>query len=383
MMRFSALKSSNELLFGGGEEQQLLNSVKNTYLALLEYSNSKVVLFGSASAARMAFNAIGNDKIECFIDNDVTKNNVVIYNDKKSFLPENFISNAKEKYVYIIATGSQYYDLLKNQTIELLNKYNKEGLVLTVDEYGIGKNYNNIVNIIDNLEDEKSKITYFKILKSRFTNNLKELITVYEPIQYFCLPEFGQNWAADEVFVDCGAYVGDTVEKYLFYNGYLFSKIYAFEPGKTAFNALKNRVKRLNDEWALKENQIVCINKGVGDVDTNLYLSNGTIDMGGSFINETKVNSSSDCQICSLDNEIKDKVSFIKADIEGYELKMLKGAKNIIQKYKPKLAICLYHSPFDLFTIPLYLKKLVPDYKMKVKHHSKCFFETILYCYAE
>ena len=60
---------------------------------------------------------------------------------------------------------------------------------------------------------------------------------------------------------------------------------------------------------------------------------------------------------------------------------MLKGAEKHIKTYKPKIAVCIYHSPSDLFTIAEYIKKLVPEYKMKLRHHSTCFYESVLYCY--
>ncbi|MCS7175985.1 FkbM family methyltransferase, partial [Pseudothermotoga sp.] len=41
------------------------------------------------------------------------------------------------------------------------------------------------------------------------------------------------------------------------------------------------------------------------------------------------------------------KVSFIKADIEGYERKLLKGASKLIKTFRPKLALCYYHLPDD------------------------------------
>lgn len=75
----------------------------------------------------------------------------------------------------------------------------------------------------------------------------------------------------------------------------------------------------------------------------------------------------------------KEAPTFIKMDIEGAELEALEGAKNTIVKSKPKLAICLYHKPDDLWKIPLYLKKLVPEYKFYIRHHSKVRWETVLY----
>jgi len=66
-------------------------------------------------------------------------------------------------------------------------------------------------------------------------------------------------------------------------------------------------------------------------------------------------------------------------DIEGAELQGLKGAKNIIVKNRPKLAICIYHKPEDILEIPLYLQSIVPDYKFYIRHYSNHDIETVLY----
>ena len=80
-----------------------------------------------------------------------------------------------------------------------------------------------------------------------------------------------------------------------------------------------------------------------------------------------------------MDNCILDEVTYIKLDIEGAELEALKGAKKIIQKYKPRLAVCIYHKKEDLIEIPQYLKELVPEYKFYVRHYSNTTWETVLY----
>ena len=85
----------------------------------------------------------------------------------------------------------------------------------------------------------------------------------------------------------------------------------------------------------------------------------------------------------AIDDLVKEegleRVDFIKMDIEGSELAALKGAKNTIQKYKPNLAICIYHKIEDFYTIPKYIKEIAPEYKLYVKHHTDMEWETVLY----
>ena len=82
----------------------------------------------------------------------------------------------------------------------------------------------------------------------------------------------------------------------------------------------------------------------------------------------------------AMDSIIKDdKITFLKMDIEGSELKALHGARKIIQRDKPKLAICVYHKPEDIIEIPLYINSLVPEYKFYMRHYSIDSAETVLY----
>ena len=57
----------------------------------------------------------------------------------------------------------------------------------------------------------------------------------------------------------------------------------------------------------------------------------------------------------------------------------LKGAKETIEKYRPQLAISIYHSDSDFINIPLYLNKTLQDYTFKLGHYSRDNNETVLY----
>lgn len=66
-------------------------------------------------------------------------------------------------------------------------------------------------------------------------------------------------------------------------------------------------------------------------------------------------------------------------DIEGSELEALKGAARHIVVDRPKLAICVYHKPEDMFEIAMYIKSLVPAYRLFLRHYSSTHLETVLY----
>lgn len=82
----------------------------------------------------------------------------------------------------------------------------------------------------------------------------------------------------------------------------------------------------------------------------------------------------------TIDTALKDKkVTFIKMDIEGAELSALHGAEQTILKWKPILAISIYHSNTDMIEIYNYIHELIPNYKFYVRHYGIYFNETILY----
>ena len=74
------------------------------------------------------------------------------------------------------------------------------------------------------------------------------------------------------------------------------------------------------------------------------------------------------------------KPNFIKMDIEGAELPALKGTEKTIRKYKPLMAISVYHNAEDLWEIPFWIKGKFPFYEFKLRLHGHMLNEIILYC---
>ena len=216
------------------------------------------------------------------------------------------------------------------------------------------------------LYDDFSKETLLRILLSRFLVDEKYLEPVCEPITYFNWNMLVKKNAC--VYVDCGAFTGDSVWNFLKYYGDTYAKIIAYEPTPDSFKDMRSVLSKF---FFLHKN-IVLKNCGVGEFDEELNFScYGGLNMANRFDgdsnapeeNQTKV------PVVSLDSDILEPVSFIKMDIEGYEMNALKGAKYHIVNDKPQLAICTYHKVEDLRTIPRLIHSYNQNQRFYLRHH--------------
>ena len=66
-------------------------------------------------------------------------------------------------------------------------------------------------------------------------------------------------------------------------------------------------------------------------------------------------------------------------DVEGAEYNSLIGARETIVKYKPKLAISVYHRRDDIWRIPMLLLQYNPDYRFYLRIYSFTGNDTVLY----
>lgn len=236
-----------------------------------------------------------------------------------------------------------------------------------------------VIKAYEMLADEESKRIFVNIICNRIAPHLSEYD--YDELatfpQYF--PKDILSFSQNESFVDCGAFDGDTVKAFLETVDNKFDKIYSFELDRENFDDLKKNVSEYGEDISLK---IECINSGVWN--ENKTISYGRMSSSDSFsIFNTR--ESELASVVKLDDCLKDKkITMIKMDIEGAEMNALNGAENIIKTQKPKMAICVYHRIEDIWEIPLYLKKIVPEYKISIRHHANYWVsETVCYAYID
>jgi FkbM family methyltransferase len=234
----------------------------------------------------------------------------------------------------------------------------------------------------DVLHDQRSKEVLRGVLMAMLTGEKRYCAAVFEKDQYFCLPPFCGSEV--EAYVDAGAYAGDSVERFIWAQNGVFAKIYAFEPGAAQFAALKARTARLTKEWAVGPASIELVNAGLGEIDGSISAGSESGQLTNLTIREDSATAAEMVDIVSLDNYLRGRrISFLKADVEGMEMALLRGAESTIQRYKPKISICVYHYPCDIPDIANYLATLVPDYRFALRHHSPQLMETVLYCWTD
>jgi FkbM family methyltransferase len=168
----------------------------------------------------------------------------------------------------------------------------------------------------------------------------------------------------DDVVIDAGAWAGD-FSAYCANKG---AKVYGFEPSSHTY-------KLLEATAALNEGKIIPVKKGLGSQQEKICFS--TDKGGGNLIIESTASANENSEIITIttldkfveENKLE-KVDFLKADIEGYEREFLKGAKQTIQKFLPKIAICTYHLPDDPEVLEAIIKDCNPNYQVFHSQHK-------------
>lgn len=238
------------------------------------------------------------------------------------------------------------------------------GVVEDMDYAFISGNRAAFERTYDMLGDAMSKDAFVDFLNIKISGI--PIMTGIATPQYFCdiVP-----LRHDEVFIDCGAYDGDTLFSFLEKTQGSYEGIYAFEPDAGNYQKLAQNME------ARDVHDMRLIRKGVWEKSDVLHFSSPV-----STASRISHDGGLEVEVDSIDNVVAGgKATFIKMDIEGAELSALKGARHLIAREKPKLAVCVYHKAHDLISIPLFLSGLVPEYRFYLRRHSCFSLETVLY----
>ncbi len=219
--------------------------------------------------------------------------------------------------------------------------------------------------LYERLEDYRSKKTLYSILSNwyryDFTSTAQTKEYMYD--DYFDLDVV--SCTPEEVVVDLGAYTGDTVKSYIRnYGEDCYRRIYCYEITPDSFGKLQKNLAGLRDiELRLK---------GVADMPGRLSLSPNEY----ASANRLLPDSEGDVEVTTLDLDIEEPVTLIKADIEGMEQRALAGARGHILNDHPKLLISVYHSNEDLWRIPQIIHEISRDYRFYLRYRGSPIYPT-------
>jgi FkbM family methyltransferase len=217
--------------------------------------------------------------------------------------------------------------------------------------------------------DEESRSTYEASVKMRALGDLNELPGKPEENTYFPREIFRMD--SNDSLVDCGAFDGDTIRQVLESAAGNLPTIHAIEADSISFARLQECVNRLP---AAARERIHLYRCAVG-------LERGTIHFESSGTVDSKISETGELvDIYPIDELFRDEpVSFIKMDIEGAEFDALRGAAKVIERDKPILAICVYHTQNDIWRLPLLIREMLPEHRFFLRAYEGDGFQTVVY----
>lgn len=217
--------------------------------------------------------------------------------------------------------------------------------------------------------DELSRRTLDGYLLAKKTGDISLDLTNVVPDVYF--NELTKKLSSG-AYVDCGTFDGGMIDKYLAWSGRSEEKIFAFEPDKKNFALLKEKYQ--------SNKNITVSSKGVYSETTALYFK-----ASGHENREATLSYTGDIavEVVKLDDVLFDeKTAFIKITVNGSDFEALCGARRIIERDRPVLAVTVFAKPEYLFTVPKYLSSF-GFYKIYLRHHEAVSGRIVVYAVAQ
>ena len=358
--------------------------------------NRKIVLVGLVNEnVKKAMSLF--DNIECIIDGD-TERCGLRYEGLPIYSYEHLYALSPDTHIILVTarTGGVYS---VTNAVKEVDTFNIFYLNVIADKFfgffsnELYNNYDKIRKMEAALYDDRSKKIYREVVRRRIigaTGEYNKLKTRIDP-QYL-YQDMYKNVSGNEIIVDCGGYIGDSVEKFVLAFGNKVKKIYSFECFEDNILKIKEMGQTLKKEgWS---GELVVASYAVSDkTDKIIFNDIGNPDSG--YLPDSRLTvqyneklapiKTIEVETRTIDGFIPEdeKVTLIKMDIEGAEYDALKGAEKTIKKDKPRLAISIYHNPSDYWRIYELIHEFSSEYKFAVIHHQNNHLDTVLYAWVE
>jgi FkbM family methyltransferase len=302
-------------------------------------------------------------------------------------LPQDLILNS-----VVVITFNDIYEFKKLK--KKLNRINISNVVHLRDFYEVFSPFNNnykknkdillhnrnkINKVIDLFNDVESKLLFSTLIDIYNNFSMKKIEKSQSQDQFF---DTNLPFNFDYTFSVIGGIDMDLINK--INNNSEIKNCYLFDPDLRIYKDLINELKKSN----FPQNKIInifpmalsntCSISSFYSANNKNHLVKRGYATG--FGSRLKTNGTYNVQTIQLDNIFPiNYPTFICLDIEGNELKALKGAKKILSKSSPDLAISLYHKLSDLWEIPLYISEINSNYQLYLRNYTGWGAETVLY----
>lgn len=222
------------------------------------------------------------------------------------------------------------------------------------------------------LGDEPSKELFLQNLGFRLSYDVDMMPA---PDGNFYFPEELVQIPEGAIFIDCGAYDGDTIQHFLRLSPSL-AAVHAYEPDLENHEKICRAISELSAEH---QDRIVSYPMGVAEATKTVrFSSSGTMASSIDAAGETTA------EVVDLDTHLlpslqDDAPLFLKLDVEGVEPLVLQGAANLIKTRRPTMAISAYHNPNDLWHLIELVQEIQENYRFYYRQHGGDTMDLVLY----
>lgn len=235
----------------------------------------------------------------------------------------------------------------------------------------VKNNWEDFLWLYQKLSDYQSKKVLTAIVKNWISLNTDRLSQVKTGQEDFydldLIPE-----GTGKVFVDAGAYFGNTSLTYIKTYGTDYREIICYEPNATSLKRLEENLKGFENirirSMGLDSVRGDKFFNIIGDDPIMAHIASG--------------NEAGSIETVSLDMDVAERIDLLNVDVNGYEAQVLMGAERHINKEHPNLMVALYYDFEDIIKIPRMIEAMAPDYKFYLRYYGGDLIPTNFILYA-